>query len=109
MGGGDVKFLGAVGAFVGPLDIVGVFLLASIAGGIYAVGVFLCKRGLFSSLVKHYWQTVLTMILTKEYAMAPIVTTKEKSPRLCYGVALGAGTTLFIALKSFGYHLPILT
>jgi prepilin signal peptidase PulO-like enzyme (type II secretory pathway) len=43
MGGGDVKLVAVIGAFVGPLQSVLVFILSSLAGGLWAVGLLLFK------------------------------------------------------------------
>jgi prepilin peptidase CpaA len=43
-GAGDVKFLAALGAVVGPGRIVATFLYGAIAGGVIAIG-FACARG----------------------------------------------------------------
>ncbi len=43
MGGGDVKLVAVIGAFVGPLHSVLVFILSSLAGGLWAIGLLLFR------------------------------------------------------------------
>lgn len=43
MGGGDVKLLGAIGAWVGPLKIVHIGIVVAIVGGVAAIGVSLWR------------------------------------------------------------------
>jgi leader peptidase (prepilin peptidase)/N-methyltransferase len=43
MGGGDVKLGAVIGAFVGPLHSVLVFILSSLAGGLWAIGLLLFR------------------------------------------------------------------
>jgi leader peptidase (prepilin peptidase)/N-methyltransferase len=43
MGGGDVKLVALIGAFVGSLNSVLVFILSSLAGGLWAIGLLLFK------------------------------------------------------------------
>jgi len=43
LGGGDVKLLGAIGAWVGPLKIVHIGIVVAIVGGVAAIGVSLWR------------------------------------------------------------------
>lgn len=45
-GAGDVKFMGAVGALVGPATVVSAFLFTALAGGLLAVAVAIRRRRL---------------------------------------------------------------
>lgn len=51
MGGGDVKLLGSIGAFLGPRRVFGVFLFAALAGGILSLFLLLIG-GRFSGFRK---------------------------------------------------------
>jgi leader peptidase (prepilin peptidase)/N-methyltransferase len=44
MGGGDVKLVAVIGAFVGPMNALLVFILSSLAGGIWAIGLLLFRQ-----------------------------------------------------------------
>jgi prepilin peptidase CpaA len=45
-GAGDVKFMGAIGAVVGPATVVSAFLFTALAGGVLAVAVAIRRRRL---------------------------------------------------------------
>jgi prepilin peptidase CpaA len=49
-GGGDVKFMGAVGAVVGPGMVVSAFLFTALAGGVLALAVAMQRQRLTATL-----------------------------------------------------------
>ncbi len=55
MGAGDVKLMGAVGAVLGPKNVLNAFLFTGIIGGIYAMMVlvfrFKTSRKLFNRII----------------------------------------------------------
>jgi prepilin peptidase CpaA len=51
VGGGDVKLLAAVGAFLGPTNVLWVAALGCIAGGVVAIGLLLWRRQLVPTLI----------------------------------------------------------
>lgn len=91
MGGGDVKLLAAVGAWVGPQMVLVAFLLTSLAGGAYAL-VLLARRsdvlrGVFTPLRAALYATCATGEF--HYQPAPAA---SGLPKLCYGLAIASGT-----------------
>ena len=50
MGAGDVKFMGAVGAIVGPALVVSAFLFTAIAGGVLAIAVAIRRQRLGATI-----------------------------------------------------------
>lgn len=44
MGGGDVKLVAVIGAFVGPMNALLVFILSSLAGGLWAIVLLLLRQ-----------------------------------------------------------------
>ena len=50
MGAGDAKLMAAIGAFLGPMQVVGAALLTFIAGGVLALSVALWSRSLLRVL-----------------------------------------------------------
>jgi prepilin peptidase CpaA len=51
VGGGDVKLLAAVGAFLGPANALWVAAFGCIAGGVVAIGFLLKRRQLVPTLI----------------------------------------------------------
>jgi len=94
MGGGDVKLMAAVGAWVGPQVVLVAFLLTSLAGGLYALAVLAGRsdalRGMFARLRPALYATCAT----GEFHFQPAPTSSVESaglPKLCYGLAIAVG------------------
>lgn len=98
MGAGDVKLLGAVGAWLGPTGVLYAGLYSTLAGGVLALVVgglhgYLGKAlsNLWGLLV--YWRTAGVQPL-------PGLTIEDSAgPRLAYGVAIASGTIAAVWLK----------
>jgi prepilin peptidase CpaA len=87
-GAGDVKFMAAVGAIVGPALVVSAFLFTAVAGGVLAVAVALRRRRLGATLAG-----------TGRLIAAPTDAKKEiqaatGSSRFAYGPAIAIGSVL---------------
>lgn len=97
-GAGDVKLMGAVGAFLGPWGVLNAFLWTALAGGVYSLGMILfdsrlkpMRMALASTATHFFYSKRLT------YNKPEIV---GRRPKLCYGVAIAVGTitSLFVKL-----------
>ncbi|MBG0775510.1 MAG: prepilin peptidase [Desulfovibrionaceae bacterium] len=97
MGAGDVKFLAAAGAALGWYGVIWAFLLASVAGGVYALILIAVRRGvavrLFAGLREQFQMLVAT-------GRVHVRSGTHGLPRLCYGVALAAGTLAVTAWRT---------
>jgi prepilin peptidase CpaA len=87
-GAGDVKFMAAVGAIVGPALVVSAFLFTALAGGVLAVAVALRRKRLGATLAG-----------TGRLIAAPTDAKKEiqaatGSSRFAYGPAIAIGSIL---------------
>ena len=106
MGAGDVKLMGAVGAVFGPKNALNSFLFTGIIGGIYAMMVlifrFKTSRRLFNRIII----TIKTLLFTGNFSLIP-AGEEEKTPKLCYGIAIALGALITILLKAGHYSLPI--
>jgi prepilin peptidase CpaA len=103
MGGGDVKLMGAVGAFLGPKGVFIAFLATALVGGMYALILF-AFHGQLSKTLNRYWLILKTGLLTGKVFYVP-PSEGEKKPRLRYGVAIALGTVLSVAMKNSIYEL----
>jgi prepilin peptidase CpaA len=98
MGAGDVKLLAAVGAWLGPGQIVLVALLTSIAGGAIGLGVALSHRYL-KTAVRNVW-TLLTHWRVAGVQPLPELTLEgTRGPRLAYAVPIAIGTMVTLWLR----------
>jgi prepilin peptidase CpaA len=89
-GAGDVKLMGAVGGFLGPVGVFYAFLFSSIAGGIYAV-LLLLRHGLFKETFMRYWY-MLSMFLVQQTMLYIPPRDEAGMPVLRFGVAIAVGT-----------------
>jgi prepilin peptidase CpaA len=87
-GAGDVKFMAAIGAIVGPALVVSSFLFTALAGGVLAVAVAVRRQRLSATIAG-----------TGRLISAPGDAKKEiraadKSSRFAYGPAIAIGSVL---------------
>lgn len=98
VGGGDVKFLAAVGALGGPAFVWRAFLYGALIGGALALGVLVYRRELLRVL-KKLWGLLYARLLH----LPPVETlgTLDDAPggRLPYGLALGLGVMAALYLR----------
>jgi prepilin peptidase CpaA len=87
-GAGDVKLLAAVGAIVGPAQIVNAFLLTALAGGLMAVAIA-HRRGRLAATLSGTGRLVKAPAETRRAVLAP-----GAGNRFCYGPAIAAGSVL---------------
>jgi prepilin peptidase CpaA len=98
MGGGDVKLLGALGAWLGPMAVVWVGLYAAIAGGVMAVIVALC-HGYLRTAVSN-----VRMLLNhwRIFGIEPVheISLKgSRGPRLAYAIPIFAGLVVAVWVR----------
>ena len=98
LGAGDVKLLGAIGAWLGPMNVIWVGLYAGVAGGILAIFVALTKGYLIQAVgnvgvMLAYWR------LHGIRPLPEITLEHSRGPRLAYAVPILAGTLVTLWLK----------
>jgi prepilin peptidase CpaA len=93
MGGGDVKFMGALGALFGAYPILNIFLLTTLAGGLFAIIVALLNHRLLSTL-KNVWILVCSILIHRCPAWKSDIL--KTSIHIPYGFAIGAGTFCYL-------------
>jgi prepilin peptidase CpaA len=99
MAAGDVKLMGAVGAALGPYGVIIAFLYSAIAGGIYALILMLTGRA--GDFPRRLWNTLRTFYYTRQFSYDK-PQRPDQQVKLCYGVAIAAGTILYIVLEMTG-------
>jgi len=104
MGGGDVKLMAVVGAFLGPQTVLAAFLLTSLAGGAYALLVLARRPGLLRGVFARLRAALYATCATGEFSYQPA---QESAglPKLCYGlaIALGAVAAMTRSVLSSGW------
>lgn len=93
MGGGDVKFLGALGAMLGSYAVLNVFLYTTLVGGVIAIVVAIANKS-FVEMLKKVWLLLKCIFLLR----APLAGAGlfKKSLAIPYGLAIGTGTFIYL-------------
>jgi prepilin peptidase CpaA len=98
MGAGDVKLLGAVGAWLGPMGVLVAGLYSVLAGGVLALVVG-AKHGYLGKAFSNLW-ALLGFWRAAGIQPLPGLTIEDSAgPRLAYGVAIAAGTLAAVWLE----------
>jgi prepilin peptidase CpaA len=98
MGGGDVKLLAAIGAWIGPVATVWVALFASIAGGVLGLVVALCS-GYLAQLFVNVSCVLMAWRVSGLRPVPELTLASQRGPRLAYAVPLFAGLMMTLWLK----------
>lgn len=110
MGAGDVKLMGAIGAFVGSKDVFIIFLLTALYGGLYGVIMLIWIEKSVRRFLKKIFQWILIALPTRAWNLEKKSLEKKsedlnKKPRLCYGIAIALGGYTFMVLTACGFSL----
>lgn len=98
MGAGDVKLLAALGAWLGPADVVWVALYAAIAGGVLAVFVAL-GAGYFRQMWRNLWLLLTHWRVSGLTRVDSVTLEHGRGPRLAYALPIGAGLLMAMWLR----------
>ncbi|SDY66936.1 prepilin peptidase [Nitrosomonas sp. Nm58] len=102
MGAGDIKLMAMIGAFVGPASMLNVTLYILLAGGALAIGVVLWK-GKLARLIDNLKIMLLMRLAGSSIASLPATgMLPESAGKLPYGVAIAAGTLVYLAKIHWG-------
>ena len=98
LGAGDVKLLGALGAWLGPGDVIWLALYAGVAGGVLAVLVSLAT-GYLSQALANVRLLITHWIVNGVKPLPELTLQHGRSPRLAYAVPILAGTMVRLWLR----------
>lgn len=99
IGAGDVKLMAAVGAMVGPYGALSAAALSVLAGGIYALGAMSYQWGVTATGRRLAFATYGVFMTGRATGVGDL----QLPFRLRYGLAIGAGTLLFLGgIQPFG-------
>lgn len=98
MGAGDVKLLGAAGAWLGPFGALYAALYSVFAGGILALIVG-ALRGYLGQAFSNLWGLLIFWRTVGIQPLPGLTIDDAPGPRLAYGVAIAAGTFATVWLK----------
>ncbi|MCK9275459.1 MAG: prepilin peptidase [Syntrophales bacterium] len=103
MGAGDVKLMGAVGAILGPQDVISAMFLTVVAGGIYAAFVLAFTKHL--KIITGNFFSRSSFFPNGRLFKKLYTARHEKKPILHYGLAIAIGTSISVVLAKSGYQL----
>jgi prepilin peptidase CpaA len=98
MGAGDVKLLGAVGAWLGPMGALWTGFMSVMAGGLLALVVAVKTRYLRRAL-QNLWGLLLFWRAAGIQPLPSLTLESSKGPRVAYGLAIAAGTLATVLWK----------
>ena len=106
MGAGDVKLMMMVGAFLGPLQTLGVVVLTFAAGGVLALVMALWQRSLAQLALNLRFMLTTTAVRAAGGESPRFEPLQQTAGRMPYAVAIAAGTLLqLILVRSGGWAL----
>ncbi len=95
MGGGDVKLMGALGAWLGCYAVLNVALYSALAGGVLAILVAV-KRKRLGVTIRNVWLLLKCIFLFRSPETGCVLF--ERSIAIPYGLAIGGGVLCLAAL-----------
>jgi len=98
MGGGDVKLLAAIGAWLGPGLVLWVALYAAVAGGVLAVVVTL-SAGYFRTMFRNVWGLLMFWRIAGVQPHPELTLATAAGPRLPYAFPITAGAVAALWLR----------
>ena len=98
MGGGDVKLLGALGAWLGPAAAFWLAIYATLAGGVMAVG-FSLARGYLTTALRNLGRLLAYWAVVGPRPMPALTLERSDAPRLAFAVPMFIGTVVTIWLR----------
>lgn len=98
MGAGDVKLLAAVGAWLGPGDVLWVALITSIAGGILGILVA-AYHGYLRNAMTNIFALLMHWRHSGVQPLEQVTLSGSRGPRLAYAVPIAVGTMVTLWLK----------
>ena len=101
MGAGDVKFMAALGAFAGPVDVVGMALAVAACGGVLALGLTLSRRKTAEA-----WGNVVRLVGAITHPRAPgqrFDPATQSALRMPYALAFALGVSGYAYWRQSGH------
>jgi prepilin peptidase CpaA len=97
LGAGDVKALGALGALIGPYDLLDVFIYMGLYGGVLAL-LHYCYNTNIKDTLREAWLSICASVLTRDvdYVVPPKLGERGTSMRFPYSAAIALGYYSFV-------------
>jgi prepilin peptidase CpaA len=106
MGAGDAKLMGAIGALSGTHAVLNAALFTMAAGGIYALILFLFRYSACKEVLSRLFLQLNYLMRTGKL-VATSLKNRPNEPKLCYAVAIAAGTFFVLGWQAVNHSLPL--
>lgn len=90
VGGGDVKLLGALGAFLGPFSLVHVFLASAVIGGIFSL-IEMARKKVWRQTCESLKHRLLYLALQQKFASESEVAFSKNPVSIPYAITMALG------------------
>jgi prepilin peptidase CpaA len=98
MGAGDVKLIGALGAWLGPGETFWVAMYTGVAGGVMALAVS-ASSGYLRQALSNVWLLLTHWRVNGLKPFPELTLSTSRGPRLAYAVPILAGTIVMLWLR----------
>lgn len=98
LGAGDVKLVAALGAWLGPAQVVWLALYAGVIGGVLAL-VVAVSRGYLRQALRNIWLLLMFWRVSGVRPMPDLTLQGGRGPKLAYGVSIFMGTVVTLWLR----------
>jgi prepilin peptidase CpaA len=98
MGGGDVKLVGALGAWLGPIDTFWLAMYTGMAGAVVAIGVS-AWHGYLRQALRNVWLLFTHWRVNGLRPVPELTLATSRGPRLAYAVPILVGTVVMLWLR----------
>lgn len=95
LGGGDIKLLGALGAWLGPFDVVWLALYTGVSGAVLALAVSFA-RGYLRQAFQNIWLLLIHLRIEGLRPLPELTIHQGTGPKLAYGAAIFAGAMVTV-------------
>jgi prepilin peptidase CpaA len=98
LGGGDVKLVGALGAWIGPSDTVWLTVYTALAGGVMAIGISLVY-GYLDTAIQNIWLLLCHWRIAGLTAAPDLTLERSSAPKLAYALPILVGMVATVWLR----------
>ena len=106
MGAGDAKLMGAIGALSGTHAVLNSALFTMVAGGVYALILLLFRYSACKEVLSRLFLQLNYLMRTGKL-VATSLKNRPNEPKLCYAVAIAAGTFFVLGWQAVNHSLPL--
>jgi prepilin peptidase CpaA len=98
LGAGDVKLVAALGAWLGPANVMWLGLYTGVVGGALAL-IVACSRGYLRQALQNIWLLLMFWRVSGVRPLPELTIHDGRGPKLAYGLSIFLGTVVTIWLQ----------